>query len=347
MIANPSSDLVEVLTTIWKRAFRRNSIHPNDRFLSIGGDAEKASAIAAEISSLGGREISPLLVLQAPTIAALADILVRTELPPIEPILPLNDSSQGPPIFMAHGIGDMVTNLLLLAGNLQSSCAIYGMQAAGMDGVREPLHRIEEMAQYHLEAMRKVQPHGPYFLIGYSLGGLVALEIARSLSDAGEEIGFLAMLDSYPDRKYFALAQRIRWEWSQTYRRSVVVWRRIKRFPSRLASRLSGKLDQHPQDLPFLKHAMLRVRSAQYDALRSYRPRYYNGRVNFVKTEIASYFPADPAPIWRQLVGELEVEVIPGNHLDMLNTQVEKLATLVRCLLPEALIDRPALRRIS
>jgi thioesterase domain-containing protein len=339
--------MVDVLTTIWKRAFRRNSIHPNDHFLSIGGDAEKASAIAAEIGSLGGHEISPLLVLQASTIAALADILAKTELPPIEPILPLNDSSQGPPIFMAHGIGDLVTNLLQLASNLQSSCAIYGMQAAGMDGVRAPLHRIEEMAQYHLEAMRKVQPQGPYFLIGYSLGGLVVLEVARSLSDAGEEIGFLAMLDSYPDRRYLAFGQRVQWEWSQKNRRVADWGKRVKHFQTLLASQLGGKWEKHPQEVASLKRAMLRVKSAQYDALRSYRPRYYNGRVNFVKAEIASYFPANPSPIWRRLVGELEVEVIPGNHFDMLNTHVEKLATLVRCLLPETLIDRPPLRRIS
>jgi thioesterase domain-containing protein len=347
MFANPSSDMVEVLTTIWKRAFRQNSIRPDDNFLSIGGDAEKAAAIAAEISSLGGHEISPSLVLQASTIASLADILAKTELPPAASILPLNDSGQGPPIFIAPGIGDTVTNLLRLANNLQSCCAIYGMQAAGVDGVQEPLHRIEEMAQYHLEAMRKVQPHGPYFLIGYSLGGLVVLEIARSLSQAGEEIGFLAMLDSYPDRRYFAFGHRIRWEWSQKNRRAVDLSKRVKRFQTLLASRLSRKLHKHPQEFSSLNHAMSRVKSAQYEALRSYRPRYYNGRVNFVKAEIASYFPADPTPIWRRLVGELEVEVIPGSHLDMLNAQVEKLATVVRCLLPEILIDRPALRRIS
>src|SRR5215475_15053151 len=112
MFSNPNADLVEVLATIWKRAFRRNSIRANDNFLSIGGDEEKASAIATEISSLSGREISPLLVLQASTIASLADILAKPELPPVEPVLPLNDSGQGPPIFMAHGVGGTVTGLL-------------------------------------------------------------------------------------------------------------------------------------------------------------------------------------------------------------------------------------------
>jgi len=347
MFSNPNSDLVEVLTSIWKRAFRRNSIRANDNFLSIGGDKEKASAIAAEINSLGGCEISPLLVLQASTIASLADILAKPQLPPAEPILPLNDSRQGPPIFMAHGVGSTVTDLLLLANNLRSSLAIYGMQSPGVDGLLEPLNSIEKIAEYHRTAIRRIQPKGPYFLIGYSLGGLVALEIARSLSDAGEEIGFLAMLDSYPARKYFALAQRIRWEWSQTYRRSVDAWKRAKRFPSLLASRLGGNSDRHSHELDSLERAMARTKKAQYEALQHYRPRYYGGKVIFVKAEIPSYFPADPAPVWRRLVEKLEVEVMPGNHLDMLNAQVENLAYLLRGLLPKLPSEKFVLKRTS
>jgi thioesterase domain-containing protein len=347
MFANPSSDLVEVLTTIWKRAFRRNSIRPNENFLAIGGDAEKASAIAAEISSLGGRDISPLLVLQASTIASLADILAKTELPPVGSLVPLNDSSLSPPIFMTHGIGDTILNLLALAAGLRSSFAIYGMQSPGVDGLQEPLNSIEKMAGYHAAAIRQIQPEGPYFLIGYSLGGLVALEIARSLSDAGEEIGFLAMLDSYPDQKYFSLAQRIRWEWSQTHRRTVDAWKRVKRFPSLLAPRLGGNSDRHSQQFGSFEGAMLRVRNAQYEALQRYRPRYYGGKVIFVRAEIPSYFPADPTPIWRRLVAGLEVEVIPGNHLHMLNAQVENLASLVRSLLPKLPSEKSLLKRIS
>jgi len=164
------------------------------------------------------------------------------------------------------------------------------------------------------------------------MGGLVVLEMARLLSEAGEEIGLLAMLESYPDRRYFALAQRIRWELRQTGRRSADLWRRIK-----------GLALQPPRSKDFqlssgsLADAMRRTKAAQYQALRTYRPRYYKGEVRFVRAAIASYFPADPTPIWRRLVGDLAVEVIPGNHLEMLNAHVEALASLLRCLLPQPL----------
>jgi len=338
---SPNSERLDVLTSIWKRAFQRDRMGPNDNFLSIGGDSEIASLIAAEIKAFSGREISPLLVLQASTISSLANLLAKPELPAVSAILPLNDSSQGPPIFMAHGIGDTIVNLLPLASRLQSSFAIYGMQAPGVDGVREPLNRIEKMAEYHVAAVRQVQPHGPYFLIGYSMGGLVVLEMARLLSEAGEEIGLLAMLDSYPDRRYFALRQRIRWELRQTRRRSADLWRRFKAFALQPPRSKNFQLTSGS-----LAAAMMRTRAAQYQALRAYRPRYYQGEVRFVRAATASYFPADPTPIWRRLVGELEVEVIPGDHLEMLNAQVEALASLLRCLLPQTLGTETTLRLV-
>src|SRR5215469_9381982 len=337
---SPNSERLYVLTSIWKRAFQRERMGPNDNFLSIGGTSEIASLIAAEITAFYGREISPLLVLQASTISSLAEVLAKTELPAVSPILPLNDSSQGPPIFMAHGIGDTIVNLLPLASRLQSSFAIYGMQAPGVDGVQEPLNRIEKMAEYHLAAVRQVQPHGPYFLVGYSMGGLVVLEMARSLSEASEEIGLVAMLDSYPYRRYFPLGQRIRWELSQTRRRSADLWRRIK------ALALQPRSKDFQLTSRTLAAAMMRTRDAQYQALRTYRPRYYKGEVRFVRAAIASYFPADPTPIWRRLVGELFVEVIPGNHLEMLNAQVEALASLLRCLLPQTLGTETTLKLV-
>jgi len=86
--------------------------------------------------------------------------------------------------------------------------------------VEEPLDRIEDMAQYSLDAVRQVQPHGPYFLIGFSLGGLITLEMAQQLMAQGEKIGLLAMLDSYPNMRSLSLVQRTRlatrmaWRWA-------------------------------------------------------------------------------------------------------------------------------------
>lgn len=347
MIAGLNSERQEVVANIWKRVLQRTSIRPDDNFLAIGGDSAKAEAIAAEITFVYGREISPLLLLQAPTVSMLTGLLAQDQLPRIAPILPLTVASQRPPIFLAHGIGGTILSLVPLAASLESSHAIYGMQAPGVDGLAEPLNRIETMAQYHLEAIRRVQPRGPYFLIGYSLGGLIALEIARRLSEGGEEIGSLLMLDTYPDRRYFSAALRIRWELTQTNRRTVDMWKRVKLFPSLLARWIGLTSEKRLPSAGSLGRAMTRTKNAQCEALRNYRPIHYRGKVTFLKAEISSYFPADPTPVWRHLLGELEVEILPGNHLEMLNTNVDKLASIVRCLLRESLAQKAVLRSVS
>lgn len=347
MIADFNSERVAVVANIWKRVLQRTSIRPDDNFLAIGGDSAKAEAIASEMTSVYGREISPLLLLQAPTVSMLTGLLAQDQLPRIAPILPLTVASQRPPIFLAHGIGSTILSMVPLATSLESSHAIYGMQAPGVDGLAEPLNRIETMAQYHLEAIRRVQPRGPYFLIGYSMGGLIVLEIARRLSESGEEIGSLVMLDSYPDRRYFSAVLRIRWELTQTNRRTISLWKRVKCFPSLLATWIGRKSENRLPSAGSLGRAMTRTKNAQNEALRNYCPLYYRGKVTFVKAEISSYFPADPTPVWRHLLGKLEVEILPGNHLEMLDTNVDKLASIVRCLIPESLAHKATLRNVS
>ena len=87
---------------------------------------------------------------------------------------------------------------------------IYGMQARGIDGVDEPFDRIEDLAQFYLDAIKEIQPHGPYFLIGYSLGGLVTLEMAQRLRHEHEQVALLVVLWSYPYSGFISRGQRLR-----------------------------------------------------------------------------------------------------------------------------------------
>jgi acetoacetyl-CoA synthetase len=225
----------------------------------------------------------------------------------------------GTPIFIAHGLGDTVMQLLQLATRMEVSHPIYGMQARGLDGIEEPLERIEDMAEFHLDAIRELQAHGPYFLIGYSLGGLVTLEMARRLKASGDEVALLVMLDSYPDRRHLTVGQRVRVEW-------------------RLATRRFSGLLRPDGKSEITTGALQRVKDAQYRALRKYRPAFYDGKVKFLRAAIPSYFPADPVPVWSGVVRELEVETVPGTHLEMLTTQVEAVASLVERYVKESLV---------
>ena len=84
-----------------------------------------------------------------------------------------------------------------MARGLAQGRPVYGLQGQGLDPGQQPHDRIEDMADAYLREIRGVQPHGPYLLGGWSMGGLIALEAARQLAAGGEEVSLLAMFDTY------------------------------------------------------------------------------------------------------------------------------------------------------
>src|SRR6202041_2084663 len=200
---------VEVLTPIWERVLQRSAITSEDNFFDLGGDSLLAVQLFSEIARVSGRELAPVTIYCAPTISALAEILEEPTAPRFPPLLQLKEGISTP-IFLAHGLGGTAMDFFQLVKHLQTQRPIYGMQAKGTDGVDEPFDRIEDLAQFYLDAIKKIQPHGPYYLVGYSLGGLVTLEMAQRLTQDGEQIALLALLESYPYSKFLAFGQRLR-----------------------------------------------------------------------------------------------------------------------------------------
>jgi acetoacetyl-CoA synthetase len=208
--------------------------------------------------------------------------------------------------------------------HIQTPRAIHGMQAKGIDGVEEPLDRIEDMARYSLEAVRQVQPRGPYILIGFSLGGLVALEMAQQLIAQGERVGLLAMLDSYPHVSRLSRGQRARLWARQT-------WRRAARRLQWLGVSPPYQTTVEAAPSPALQH----FRDSSYLALERYQPRFYPGKINFVRAATPTDFPADPAAVWSNLAHEFELETVPGDHLGIMTTHFESLASVISGYLRE------------
>lgn len=327
----PSSTTVEVITSIWEHVLQKSPIGIEEDFFGLGGNYPLAVEIFHEITQRCGRELSPILICQAPTVAALAALLAETTTPKVPALMLLKPGSDHPPVYIAHGLGDTLTQLVPFVRQIQSSHPIFGMQAMGMDRADKPVRSIEEMAQYHLTAIKQLQPRGPYFLIGYSLGGLVALEIARYLSKKGEKIALLAMLDSYPDMHTLSFAQRVQLTWHLATRRLAVKLQAFKRGNPSISE------DQPQMTKYALK--MQHIRDCDYQALSSYKPHFYQGKIKFVKASISSFFPENPTAVWSPYTEEFEVECIPGDHVTMLTTHSASLASLVSRYLQEAAKD--------
>ena len=339
----PTSTMVEMLTPIWQRVLQLSSVDPEGNFFDLGGDSSLALQLFNEIGRAGGRELPPVTIYFAPTIAALAALLEEPADLRFPPLVLLKDGSADPPLFITHGLGGSVIDFFQVVKNIQTPHPIQGMQAKGMDGTEEPFDRIEDMAQFYLDAIRQVQPHGPYLLAGYSLGGLVTLEMAQRLTAAGEKVALLAMLDSYPDIRYLSVLQRARLVTRLVTRRATTAMKlpvgealSLLIRPSRRRSLAPRVSYQPPADVP-LSPAMQRARECAYLALTRYKPRFYAGKIRFVRAAIPTDFPADPSAVWAHLANEFVVETVPGDHLGIMSTHYEKLAVAISRYVKEAL----------
>jgi thioesterase domain-containing protein/aryl carrier-like protein len=339
--------MTEILTPIWERVLERPSIQVEDNFFDLGGDSLLAIQLFSEIAQASGRELAPVTIYCAPTIASLAAVLDEPSAPRFPPLLLLKSGTQAPPVFLSHGLGGTAMDFFQLVKHIQSDHPLYGMQAKGTDGVDEPFDRIEDLAQFHLDAIRDLQPHGPYYLIGYSLGGLVALEMAQRLTEMGEKVALLAMLESYPHARFLSLMQRATIGTRMALNRASTVGRLpvgdalsfiIRPSERRVYVSRDGK-GTAPIQLPVgasFTPTMQRARDSAYRSLVRYRPRFYNGTIKFVRAEVVSNFPDDPAAVWSSLASKFQVETVPGDHLGILGTHFESLASVISRYLREA-----------
>lgn len=349
MSRKPGSPTLDVLTRIWQRALHRSSIGVNENYFDLGGTAAAADILFAEIAKVYGRELPSTSIYHAPTIATLATLLEQPELPRFSPFIQIKAGTAYPPIIIAHGTEGR-PQFSELAAQIETAHPIYGIQAKGMDGLEEPLSRIEDMADYYLGSIRKLQGHGPYVLIGYSFGGLVALEMAQNLSEVGEKVALLVLVDAYPYPSFMPAGQRLRLFAQRTRYRISEATRRpaadaIQYLVRGLKRRLHIGSDN--SDLPSgsrlsFEHATRQVKKNAYLALARYRPRFYGGKMKFVKGGHDTYFPSDPAAVWAPLVSDFEFETVPGGHLDMVTGDISGLAAALSRYLSQALDSNEA-----
>jgi thioesterase domain-containing protein/acyl carrier protein len=191
-------DIFELqLTQIWEEVLRIRPISIKDNFFELGGHSMLAMRLMARVEQVFNQKIPLAALFRGATVEQLSVLLREKGTPePQSSLVGIQTSGSKRPFFCVHPGGGNVLCYAQLARHMGHDQPFYGFQAQGLSGEEPPHATIEEMASSYLEAMRAVQAEGPYLLGGWSMGGLVAFEMARQLQERGEKVDLLALLDS-------------------------------------------------------------------------------------------------------------------------------------------------------
>ncbi|MCW5318204.1 amino acid adenylation domain-containing protein [Nostoc sp. KVJ3] len=193
----PRTPTESTLAKIWAEVLNIEGVGIYDNFFDLGGNSLLTVQLMKQIYKHFERELPLSSLFLNPTIESLATALSsKADSLPWSPLVPIQPAGSSPAFFCVHPIFGVVFPYYELAQNLGKNQPFYGLQPIGLDGKSSPLTRIEDMATHYIEALRTVQPKGPYFLGGWSFGGWVAFEMAQQLQNSGEEVALLAVLDT-------------------------------------------------------------------------------------------------------------------------------------------------------
>ncbi|OJT19745.1 hypothetical protein BO221_36000 [Archangium sp. Cb G35] len=195
----PRDTLELELARIFEELLGVHPVGARGDFFALGGHSLLAVRLQALVQERTGHALPLASLFQAPTVEQLATRLRRGEAGPWSPLVPIQPRGSRRPFFCVHPVGGNVLCYAELARQLGPDRPFYGLQSQGLvSSSPPPLERIEEMAALYVEAVRTVQPEGPYLLGGWSLGGVVAFEMARQLEQRGERVEVLALIDPSP-----------------------------------------------------------------------------------------------------------------------------------------------------
>ncbi|MEQ9743330.1 amino acid adenylation domain-containing protein [Pectobacterium actinidiae] len=197
----PQSAIAQMLAECWQLLLQRPAVGLQDNFFAIGGDSLLATQVATHIKARIQHAIPLRLLFEYPRLGDLAHELERiiAEGQSVNDrcMVKIQQKGSQTPLFYVHPVGGNVSCYFTLARHLGENQPFYALQSHALIDPNSPYDTVESMAAFYLNEIRQIQPHGPYRLGGWSMGGFIAYEIARLLQEAGEAVQELSMIDTY------------------------------------------------------------------------------------------------------------------------------------------------------
>ena len=322
----PRTGLEAELAALWAELLGVESVGVRDNFFELGGHSLIAVTLMARVRQQYERVLPLATLFKAGTVEKLAELIEHSadQAPTWSPLVPIKPTGTRTPLFCIHPGGGNVLGYNEFVAHLDKDLPVYGLQAHGVVEGQEPQDSIPEMARAYIEAIRDVQPHGPYYLGGESFGGLVAYEMACQLERQGEQVAHVFLGDVWLNEAHVS-----KWRFRLSaltyfFTLSLGDWRELfsRAFLGRKApayvwtKRYTYADDMHQRNS-----------QAHRKAARNFRPRRFSGKVTLFRalirqhsTRMLQHYYGEAAMNWNRVAqGGTEVHWMPGWHGNMMH----------------------------
>jgi thioesterase domain-containing protein len=343
----PRNPKEEILCSLFAEALKLERVGINDNFFELGGHSLLAARLVSRVRTTLGADLSIHSLFTAPTVAELALKLSHpTDRNAFEIMLPLRSQGSLPPLFCIHPGGGLSWCYTRLMQYIDADCQIYGLQSRHFSDPEYVPKTVEEMAADYLDQIRKIQPAGPYYLIGWSLGGLVAHAIATLCQKQGDEVALLALLDAYPPIIQQTPVQVTNDQiLSEVCRYLAYDTTEDKSLDASFFNELSRHLGDFPLD------TLIEDIQNSISVMNTFTPQRYDGDLLlFTATATDSEGNAGARPEdWRLHCGEIEVHPVACRHHDMLayREPASRIGKMLTAKLEEIIEEKNELDRLE
>ena len=362
----PGNEAERKLAAIWRDVFGIDAVGITDDFFELGGNSFTATALAAEIEATFGTRFTPADIITLSTVAQQAEKLAKeqgtaSKLPAC--LILGRAGGPKPPLFMVHGGKGFAFFAPVFLDIVGEERSVYLFQAPGLDGRMTPIDSIdenttvEEIAKLYVEAVRAIQPSGPYHFAAMCAGSFIALEMCHQLEAAGETIGRLILLDPTPapprEKPQIVKEKKKHAKRGSDSERGALPWgffswwkrgeagakqldpekmtrKKAELQRKKVEARVEQMNDITPDQHSYTAERMFKVSQQLRAALYKHTPRPYPGSGRLLVCSARADEVLGETAFWPTHLGSMQHKVLGSKHSDVFGENLAETARFVR-----------------
>jgi amino acid adenylation domain-containing protein len=333
----PRNAVEQNLAEIWAELMGVEKVGIYDDFFELGGHSLIAAQMMAEVEKRTGKYVPLSILFAHPTIEKLAERLQHNKQTQGS-LVAIKPTGNRMPVFIIHGAGLNVLMFNFLATTVDVEQPIYALQAKGLNGIDEPADDVKSLASYYISEILTVSPDGPVALAGYSLGGIIAIEMAEQLTQMGREVKMLAMIDSYAEVNVFnenwyvkifkKLGRQVAKLWFVIYSLFTSFRLTVKYQNIIVKNKVKHVLGMtSPEESELVSPLAKEIYNRMEAGLNQYKLLPYDGVITIFKAKVRAYYVRDQKYLgWKPFALKgVKTYDVPGDHKQMFDASNNKI----------------------